>query len=127
MKSSKIELPSTLRKSPRHAQQLYRKTLAHAIDEYGDGERAHRTAIASLKHEYEKVGDHWAPKKGKGPSDPRSKSSRAREGVGEDFGGVDFYGHSKKELYERARQMGIEGRSQMNKRQLARAIARKQH
>lgn len=127
MRASEIALPSTLERSPRHAQHIYEKTLAHAIDEYGDGERAHRTALAALKREFEKVGDHWAPKQRRGPSDPRAASGRAREGVGEDFGGVDFYGHTKHDLYERARSLDIHGRSKMNKRQLARAVARKQH
>jgi len=120
-------MPSTLRRSPRHAQHLYKKTLAHAEREYGDGERAHRTAFAALKREYEKVGDRWAPKRRRGVSDPRAASGRARQNVGETFGGVDFYGHSKAELYARAREMGIAGRSRMSKRELARAIGRKQH
>jgi hypothetical protein len=46
--------------------------------------------------------------------------------VGETFGGVDYYGNTKRELYERARRLGVEGRSRMSKRDLARAIARKQ-
>lgn len=125
MKASDVNLPSTLERSPAHARHLYRQALAHAADEYGDGERAHRTAIAALKREYEKVGDHWAPKKKRGPSDPRARSNVRFQG--EDFGGVDFYGHTKDELYDRARDLGIRGRSKMNKRQLARAIARKQH
>lgn len=125
MKASNVNLPSTLERSPAHAQHIYRKALAHAIDEYGDGERAHRTAIAALKREYEKVGDRWDRKERKGPSDPRAASNVRF--AGEDFGGVDFFGHTKRELYERARDLGIAGRSKMNKRQLARAIAKKQH
>jgi cation transport regulator ChaB len=125
MKASQVDLPSTLERSPAHAQHIYRQALAHASDEYGDGERAHRTAIAALKREFEKVGDHWAPKKRRGPSDPRAKSNVRF--AGEDFGGVDFFGHTKQELYERARDLRIAGRSKMDKRQLARAIAKKQH
>jgi hypothetical protein len=34
--------------------------------------------------------------------------------------------NTKRELYERARQLGVDGRSKMSKRELARAIARKQ-
>jgi hypothetical protein len=99
-----------------------------AVDEYGDGERAHRTAYAALKRTFEKVGDHWEQKRAPGPSDPRSKQStvQKRRGVGETFGGVDEEGHTREELYERARRLGVEGRSRMNKRELARAIARKQ-
>jgi hypothetical protein len=42
------------------------------------------------------------------------------------YGGVDVLGHTKDELYERARRAGIRGRSKMTKEELARAIARKQ-
>jgi hypothetical protein len=49
-----------------------------AVQEYGEGERAHRTAYGALKHAFEKVGDHWEPKEGgrKGPSDPQSAAPR---------------------------------------------------
>jgi hypothetical protein len=68
------------------------------------------------------------PKADPGPSDPRATRSTAqkRRGVGETFGGLDYYGNTKRELYERARRLGVEGRSKMSKRELARAIARKQ-
>lgn len=104
------------------------KTHDSAVEEYGEGARAHRTAYAALKHSFEKVGDHWAPKDEKGPSDPRAARSgeAAREGKGETFGGVDYYGSTKEELMERARQLDIRGRSDMSKQELARAIAKKQ-
>jgi hypothetical protein len=122
------ELPSTLERSPKKAQETWIKTHDAAVDEYGEGERAHRTAYASLKHSFEKVGDHWEPKDERGPSDPRAAKGgkAAREGKGETFGGVDFYGHTKDELYERARKLGIRGRSSMSKKELAQAIDRKQ-
>ena len=89
---------------------------------------AHRTAHAALKHSFEKVGDHWEPKKKQGSSDPRSKKKTAQKqrGEGETFGGVDVEGNSKKHLYERANRLGIKGRSKMSKTELARAIANKQ-
>lgn len=129
MPQGKHRMPSTLRRSPPKAQRTYEKTLEHAEQEYGDGERAHRTAFAVLKRAFEKVGDHWAPKKRKGPSDPRSaqRSTEAkRRGKGETYGGVDAFGHTKKELMQRARKLGVSGRSRMNKGQLAKAIAKKQ-
>ena len=49
-----------------------------------------------------------------------------RRGEGETFGGVDVEQNTKEELYARARRLGVEGRSKMSKRELARAIARKQ-
>jgi cation transport regulator ChaB len=122
------ELPDTIKRSPAKAQRTFAKVHDAAVDEYGDGERAHRTAYAALKRTFEKVGDHWEQKRAPGPSDPRSKQStvQKRRGVGETFGGVDEEGHTREELYERARRLGVEGRSRMNKRELARAIARKQ-
>src|ERR671929_2375279 len=122
------ELPDTLKRSPAKAQRTFAKTHDAAAEQYGEGERAHRTAYASLKHNFEKVGDHWEPKDEPGPSDPRSKKTTAqkRRGEGETYGGVDAEGNTKQELYERARRLGVEGRSKMSKRELARAIAKKQ-
>jgi hypothetical protein len=122
------ELPSTLKRSGRKAQRTFAKTHDAAVEQYGEGERAHRTAMAALKHTHEKRGDRWVPKSEAGPSDPRSKKTTAqkRHGVGETFGGVDVEQNTKHELYERARRLGVEGRSTMSKHELARAIARKQ-
>ncbi len=122
------DLPSTLKRSPKKAQETWAKTHDSAVETYGEGERAHRTAFSALKHSFEKVGDHWEAKDHKGPSDPRAAlgGRAAREGQGETFGGVDVFGHSKAELYERARDLGIRGRSSMSKEELGRAIARKQ-
>jgi cation transport regulator ChaB len=121
-------LPDTLKRSPAKAQRTWAKTHDSAAEEYGDGERAHRTAYASLKHSFEKVGDRWEPKKKRGPSDPQAAQGgrEARENPRRTFGGVDVLGHSKQELYERAAKLGIGGRSRMNKEELAAAIARKQ-
>jgi len=122
------ELPGTLKRSAMTAQETWIKTHDSAVVQYGEGEQAHRTAFASLKHSYEKVDDHWEKKDEKGPSDPRSAigGQRARRGEGETFGGVDLYGNTKAELYERARKLGVTGRSNMDKKELARAIDRKQ-
>lgn len=127
-KKDGVELPSTLERSPAKAQRTFAETLKHAEQEYGKGERASRTAYASLKHGFEKVADHWEKKDHPGPSDPRSEQSTRgkREGRGETFGGVDERGHSRDELYQRARKLDIPGRSKMSKIELARAIARKQ-
>src|SRR5579884_977784 len=110
-KVKQSELPDTLKRSPAKAQRQFAKTHDSAAEQYGEGERAYRTAYASLKHSFEKVGDHWEPKDEKGPSDPRSKGTTAqkRRGEGETYGGVDAEGNSKQELYERARKLGVEG------------------
>jgi hypothetical protein len=121
-------LPGTLKRSPKKAQETWLKTHDNAVEQYGDGEQAHRTAFKSLKHGWEKVDDHWERKDDPGPSDPRStrRGKAARDGRGEALGGVDYYGHTKAELYERARKLDIPGRSTMTKLQLAREIGRKQ-
>jgi cation transport regulator ChaB len=124
--TKKEDLPSTLQKSPKKAQRTWAKTHDSAVEQYGEGEQAHRTAYSALKHSYEKTGDHWEPKDSKGPSDPRAKNPRARENKGKTFGGVDYYGNSKQELYDRAKGLGIEGRSKMSKEELAEAISKKQ-
>jgi cation transport regulator ChaB len=122
------ELPDTLKRSPAKAQRQFAKTHDSAVEQYGEGERAHRTAYASLKHNFEKVGDHWEAKDEPGPSDSRSKKStkEKQQGKGETYGGVDVEGNSKQELYDRAKKLGVEGRSKMSKRELAKAIASKQ-
>jgi cation transport regulator ChaB len=122
------ELPDTLKRSGGKAQRTFAKAHDAAVEQYGEGERAHRTALAALKHTHEKRGGRWVAKGRPGPSDPRSKKTTAqkRRGEGETFGGVDVEGNTKHELYERARRLGVEGRSKMSKRELARALARRQ-
>jgi hypothetical protein len=124
----KDAMPSTIRRSPAKAQRTWIKAHDAAAKQYGDGERAHRTAYAALKHSFEKRGDHWIAKGAKGPSDPRAKQSQAaaRKGRGKTFGGVDYYGSSKRELYERAKKLGVARPSTLSKEQLAAAIARRQ-
>jgi cation transport regulator ChaB len=120
------ELPSTLQRSPKEAQETFAKAHDSAAKTYGEGQRAHRTAYSALKHKFVKRGDRWVPKGGKGPSDPRAKNPRARENKGKSFGGVDVEGSSKQELYRRAADLDVQGRSRMSKEELAEAIARKQ-
>jgi cation transport regulator ChaB len=112
-------LPSTIKRSPKHAQDTYAETLDSAIEQYGDGERAHRTALSSLKHSFEKVGDHWEPKEQRGPSD-----EQAAGGVDTNrptAGGVDANA-SKKHLLEVAGRLDVRGRSRMTKAELVDAI-----
>ncbi len=130
-KPKKDELPSTLQRSSESAQRTWAKAHDSAVETYGEGERAHRTAYSALKHSFEKKGDRWVQKDEKGPSDPRAKDPKARERSGQTdgtrtFGGVDVEGNTKQELYERAKDLGVEGRSKMSKEALASAIARKQ-
>ena len=121
------DMPSTVQRSSAKAKRTWGKAHDRAVETYGEGERAHRTAFGALKHTHEKRGDRWVAKDDKGPSDPRSKGSTdaKRRGKGETYGGVDAYGNTKRELYERAKALDIPGRSTMSKEALARAIGRK--
>jgi cation transport regulator ChaB len=119
---AKDEMPSTLRRSPKKAQRTWSKTHDSAVDEYGEGERAHRTAFAAVKHSFEKVGDHWEAKDEKGPSDKQAaKSGRSARQGGETAGGVDANA-TKAHLMEVAKRLDISGRSRMNKDELVEAI-----
>ena len=125
-KQERERLPSTLQRSPAKAQETYVHTLESAEETYGDDEeRAHRTAFASLKHSFEKVGDHWEPKDEKGPSDAQAaRSGRvARDRPRDTAGGVDANA-SKAHLYEVAKRLDIAGRSKMDKRELVDAIGK---
>jgi hypothetical protein len=92
------------------------------VQEYGEGQRAHRTAFAALKHSLEKVGDHWEPEGHKGPSDsqaarstPSSRTSRSTAG------GVDANA-SKSHLMDVAKWLDISDRSRMTKDELLTAL-----
>lgn len=102
MPARQEDLPSTLERSPKKVQRTYEKTLDSAHEQYGSEERAHRTAWASVKNVAEKKGDRWELKGGRGSSG----------------------GPTKQELYERARRLDVEGRSNMSKAELARAVER---
>ncbi|SHM51286.1 ChaB family protein [Cryptosporangium aurantiacum] len=116
------EMPSTLKRSPKKAQDTWVKTHDSAVEQYGEGERAHRTAFDSLKHSFEKVGDHWEPKDRKGPSDKQAaKSGAAARRGGKTAEGVDANA-SKSHLQDVARSLDIRGRSTMTKSELVEAI-----
>ncbi|MFI6761961.1 ChaB family protein [Micromonospora sp. NPDC050417] len=113
-------LPSTLRRSPDKAQDTWVKTHDSAVETYGEGERAHRTAYAAVKHSFEKVGDHWEQKGRKGPSDEQAAGGGpARRAP--TAGGVDANA-SKEHLMDVAKKLDVRGRSRMNKSELVGAI-----
>lgn len=113
-------LPSTLQRSDRKAQDTFAATLDAAEEQYGgDGERARRTAFASLKHGFEKVGDHWEPKAEKGPSDEQAAGSSAE--ARPTAGGVDANA-TKQHLYDLAKKLDVKGRSSMSKEELVEAL-----
>ncbi|MCM4082569.1 ChaB family protein [Paractinoplanes hotanensis] len=113
------EMPATLKRSPEKAQDTFAKTHDSAVDQYGEGERAHRTAFSAVKHSFEKVGDHWEPKETKGPSD--AKAAGGRDTRAETAGGVDANA-SKEHLLGLAKRLDITGRSRMTKAELVEAI-----
>jgi hypothetical protein len=120
----KDELPSTLQRSEQKAQDTFAKTYDSALESYDNDEgRAARAAYASLKHSYEKVGDHWEPKEKRGPSD-----KRAEEGIQSSeptAGGVNANA-SKEHLYKLAKELDVKGRSKMTRDELAKAVAEAQ-
>ncbi|MCK9485813.1 MAG: ChaB family protein [Dehalococcoidia bacterium] len=130
MPKKRSELPATLKRSDTHAQDIFIETHESALETYdGDEERAHRAAYAAVKHSYKKQGDRWVKKARRGPSDeqaargpntsPRSYGDTpARTGGGRVVGEEQ----SRDELYERAKELDIPGRSKMNKEELAVAI-----
>ncbi|MFF5217717.1 ChaB family protein [Micromonospora sp. NPDC000442] len=113
------DMPTTLKRSPKKAQDTYAEAHDSAVDSYGEGERAHRTAFAAVKHSFEKVGDHWEPKARKGPSD--KKAAGGRGSSGRTAGGVDANA-SKEHLMDLAKKLDVRGRSRMNKADLVEAI-----
>lgn len=111
------EMPDTIRRSPEHAQAIWSEAHDSAVESYGEGERAHRTAFAALKHSYEKVGDHWEAKETRGPSDDRAAGKQDADTAG----GVDANA-TKSHLYDLARKLDVPGRSSMSKDELVDAM-----
>jgi cation transport regulator ChaB len=122
-RAKQSELPSTLQKSPEKAQRTFAKVHDAAAEQYGEGERAHRTAFSAVKHSFEKVGDHWEKKADgrKGPSDKRAEQGRGSKAATK--GGVDANA-TKDHLLKVAKRLDISGRSTMKKKQLVDAIQR---
>ena len=56
------DLPGTLKRSSKEAQETFTAALARAVQAYGEGDQANRAAYAEFKRTFEKRGDHWIPK-----------------------------------------------------------------
>jgi hypothetical protein len=56
------QLPGTLQRSCREAQELFAEAYDTAVRVYGEGDQADRAAYAALKEQFEKRGDHWIAK-----------------------------------------------------------------
>ena len=113
-------MPSTLRRSPKKAQRTWVKAHDSAVETYGEGRRAHQTAFAALKHSFEKVGDHWEPKRDRGPSDEQASRRRGQRPT-RTAGGVNASA-PKQHLYDLAKRLDIRGRSTMTKQELVEAL-----
>ena len=117
----KDELPSTLQRSDQKAQDTFAKTYDSAMETYDDEGRAARTAYASLKHSYEKVGDHW-------------EAQGQKRAVGQTGGreGRRSHPRPRPEAWtptprrnistKLARKLDVKGRSRMDKNQLVQAV-----
>ena len=116
----KSELPSTLQRSDGKAQRTFAKAHDSALQTYGSEQRAHRVAYEALKHSFEKVGDHWEPKKKRGPSDERAAGGGPNP-KGTSARGVDANA-SKQHLLDVAGRLDITGRWKMTKDELITAI-----
>lgn len=117
--AKKSELPSTLKKSGKKAQETFAKAHDSALESYGEEERAYRVGYSALKHTHEKVGDHWDPKEEAGPSDKQAEGGRDTSKP--TAGGVDANA-SKKHLYDLAKRLDVPNRSKMSKDELVDAV-----
>jgi ChaB protein len=77
------ELPGTLQRSCREAQETFLSALDDAVRTRGAGDQAHRIAYMALKQKFEKRGDHWIAKDnpadcdGGGKADPRAARGKS--------------------------------------------------
>jgi anti-sigma B factor antagonist len=62
------ELPGTLRRSSKEAQETFTSALTCAVQVYGEGDQAFRAAYLELKRTFEKRGDHWISKQAATPA-----------------------------------------------------------
>jgi len=63
------ELPGTVKRSSKEAQETFTKAHDSAVQAYGEGDQADRAAYAEFKQKFEKRGDHWIPKQPASPED----------------------------------------------------------
>jgi len=56
------ELPGTLKRSSKEAQETFTRARDSAVQAYGEGDQAYWAAYSALKRKFEKRGDHWIAK-----------------------------------------------------------------
>jgi hypothetical protein len=69
------ELPGTLQRSCREAQEAFLWALDEAVRAHGAGDQAHRIAYMTLKQDFEKRDDHWIAKRDPADSGDRRAAS----------------------------------------------------
>ena len=62
------ELPGTLLRSSKEAQETFTKAHDSAVQAHGEGDQASREAYTELKKTFEKRGDQWILKADPGPA-----------------------------------------------------------
>ena len=87
---SMTELPGTLQRSCREAQETFLSALDDAVRIHGAGDQAHRVAYLALKQKFEKRGDHWI-----------AKEDRAGCGGGGETGQLAARGNSRGQQIQR--------------------------
>ena len=62
------ELPGTVKRSSKEAQQTFAQALTSAVQVHGEGDQAFRAAYVEFKQTFEKRGDRWIPKQAATPA-----------------------------------------------------------
>jgi anti-sigma B factor antagonist len=57
-----VQLPGTLKRSSKEAQETFTRALIKATQVHGDGDQAVQAAYSEFKRAFEKRGDHWIPR-----------------------------------------------------------------
>jgi anti-anti-sigma factor len=62
------ELPGTVKRSSKEAQQTFAQALTSAVQVHGEGDQAFRAAYVEFKQTFQKRGDRWIPKQAATPA-----------------------------------------------------------
>src|SRR6516165_4574113 len=90
------ELPGTLKRSSKEAQETFTKAHDSAVQAYGEGDQADRATYAEFKRKFEKRGDHWVPRQ-PGPGDlaHAPPAGSIRRGCPRHAAGTTWLGHPR--------------------------------
>jgi hypothetical protein len=113
------DIPKTLKRSPKKAQDTYAAAHDSAVKEYGEGERATAPRCRPSNTRPRRSATTGSPKVEKGPSDPKAAGGHGSKA--KTAGGVDANA-SKEHLLSVAKRLDISGRTKMTKSDLVDAI-----